>query len=75
MITIIPAIDIISGKCVRLSEGDFTSKKIYSDNPLAMAQMFEEQGIKRLHRPTIEKTNLASYYHRNNFARNGRMSR
>lgn len=49
MITIIPAIDIISGKCVRLEQGDFRSKKVYDSDPLSVAQNFEQQGIKRLH--------------------------
>ena len=46
---IIPAIDIIDGKCVRLSKGDFTTKKIYSENPLEVAKQFEAHGIKYLH--------------------------
>jgi phosphoribosylformimino-5-aminoimidazole carboxamide ribotide isomerase len=46
---IIPAIDIIDGKCVRLTEGDFTQKKIYHENPLDIAKMFADAGIKRLH--------------------------
>jgi phosphoribosylformimino-5-aminoimidazole carboxamide ribotide isomerase len=46
---IIPAIDIIGGKCVRLTQGDYAQKKIYGDNPLEMAQQFESAGIKRLH--------------------------
>jgi phosphoribosylformimino-5-aminoimidazole carboxamide ribotide isomerase len=49
MITIIPAIDIMSGKCVRLIQGNYALKTVYSDDPLAMAQMFEQLGIKRLH--------------------------
>ena len=49
MITIIPAIDIIDGKCVRLAKGDFSTKKIYSSDPLDVAKRFEDQGIKRLH--------------------------
>lgn len=49
MIEIIPAIDIFDGKCVRLSQGDFTNKKIYSDNPLEIARGFENAGLKRLH--------------------------
>ena len=47
--TIIPAIDIIDGKCVRLSKGDFNTSKIYGDNPLEMAKMFADAGLKRLH--------------------------
>ena len=46
---IIPAIDIIDGKCVRLSKGDYTTKKIYSENPLEVAKQFEAHGIKYLH--------------------------
>ena len=46
---IIPAIDIINGKCVRLSEGDYTTQKIYSDTPLEMAQKFEDSGITNVH--------------------------
>lgn len=46
---IIPAIDIIEGKCVRLSQGDYTTKKIYNENPLEVAKEFEEYGIKYLH--------------------------
>ncbi len=49
MIEIIPAIDLIDGKCVRLSQGDFEQKKIYSENPLEVAQDFESKGITRLH--------------------------
>ena len=48
-IEIIPAIDIIDGKCVRLSQGDYDQKKIYNDNPLEVAKKFEDAGIKRLH--------------------------
>lgn len=49
MIQIIPAIDIIDGKCVRLSQGDYAQKKIYNENPLEVAKQFEAHGIKRLH--------------------------
>lgn len=48
MIDIIPAIDIINGKCVRLTKGDYTQKTEYGD-PLEMAMRFEDHGIKRLH--------------------------
>ncbi len=48
-ITIIPAIDIIDGKCVRLSQGDYAQKKVYNENPLEVARQFEDIGIKRLH--------------------------
>ena len=46
---IIPAIDLIGGKCVRLSQGDYSSKKEYHDDPLEMAKRFEGAGIQRLH--------------------------
>jgi phosphoribosylformimino-5-aminoimidazole carboxamide ribotide isomerase len=46
---IIPAIDIINGKCVRLSKGDYATEKIYNENPLEVAKMFEDHGIKHLH--------------------------
>jgi phosphoribosylformimino-5-aminoimidazole carboxamide ribotide isomerase len=46
---IIPAIDIIDGKCVRLSKGDYTTKKIYNENPLEVAKEFEQSGIEYLH--------------------------
>lgn len=46
---IIPAIDIIEGKCVRLTEGDYAQKKIYNENPLEVALRFEDTGLTRLH--------------------------
>lgn len=46
---IIPAIDIIDGKCVRLTEGDYSQKKIYNENPLEVALEFEDAGLRRLH--------------------------
>jgi phosphoribosylformimino-5-aminoimidazole carboxamide ribotide isomerase len=46
---IIPAIDIIEGKCVRLTHGDYTQKKIYNENPLEVAKEFEDAGLQRLH--------------------------
>ena len=46
---IIPAIDIIDGKCVRLSKGDYNTKKVYNENPLEVAKSFEDNGIKYLH--------------------------
>jgi phosphoribosylformimino-5-aminoimidazole carboxamide ribotide isomerase len=49
MITIIPAIDLIDAKCVRLSQGDYNQKTVYNENPLEVAKMFEDAGIKRLH--------------------------
>jgi len=47
--TIIPAIDLIDGKCVRLTQGDYAQKKVYNENPLEVALQFEDIGIKRLH--------------------------
>lgn len=49
MIELIPAIDIIDGKCVRLSQGDYNNKVIYNQNPLEVAKEFEDNGLKRLH--------------------------
>ncbi|GAB1415455.1 1-(5-phosphoribosyl)-5-[(5-phosphoribosylamino)me thylideneamino]imidazole-4-carboxamide isomerase [Paludibacter sp.] len=49
MIEIIPAIDIIDGKCVRLSQGDYSQKTVYNENPLEVAKQFEDVGIRRLH--------------------------
>ena len=46
---IIPAIDIINGKCVRLSKGDYATEKVYNEHPLEVAKMFENHGIKHLH--------------------------
>jgi len=49
MIEIIPAIDLIDGKCVRLSQGDYSQKTVYYNDPLDVAKMFEDTGIRRLH--------------------------
>ena len=46
---IIPAIDIIEGKCVRLTKGDYNTKKVYNENPVEVAKMFEDAGIQYLH--------------------------
>ena len=46
---IIPAIDIIEGQCVRLSKGDYATKKVYNENPLEVAKEFEDHGIEYLH--------------------------
>ena len=48
-IELIPAIDIIDGKCVRLTKGDYGQKKVYNENPVEVAQHFESLGFKRLH--------------------------
>ena len=49
MIEIIPAIDIIDGKCVRLTQGDYAQKIVYNENPLEVAKMFADFGVRRLH--------------------------
>ncbi len=49
MIELIPAIDLIDGKCVRLTKGDYNQKKIYNENPVEIAKGFEEMGFQRLH--------------------------
>lgn len=46
---LIPAIDVIDGKCVRLTQGDYSQKKVYNDNPLEVAMAFQEAGMKYLH--------------------------
>ena len=46
---IIPAIDIIEGKCVRLTRGDYEQKKVYNEDPLEVAKQFEDTGLRRLH--------------------------
>jgi phosphoribosylformimino-5-aminoimidazole carboxamide ribotide isomerase len=60
MIEIIPAIDIIEGKCVRLSKGDYDSKKIYNENPVEVAKEFEANGISRLH--VVDLDGAASHH-------------
>jgi phosphoribosylformimino-5-aminoimidazole carboxamide ribotide isomerase len=47
--TVIPAIDIIDGKCVRLTQGDYAQKKVYNEHPLEVAKAFESIGVRRLH--------------------------
>lgn len=49
MIELIPAIDIIDGKCVRLTKGDYDQKKVYNDDPIEVAKQFESLGFRRLH--------------------------
>ena len=49
MIELIPAIDLIDGKCVRLTKGDYNQKTIYNENPVLQAKEFEQLGFKRLH--------------------------
>ena len=49
MIELIPAIDLIEGKCVRLTQGDYDTKKVYNEDPLEVAKQFEDFGMHRLH--------------------------
>lgn len=49
MIELIPAIDMIEGKCVRLTQGDYQTRKVYNEDPLEVAKQFEDHGIRRLH--------------------------
>ncbi len=49
MIEVVPAIDIIDGKCVRLTKGDYAQKKVYNEDPLEVAKSFEGVGLRRLH--------------------------
>lgn len=51
---VIPAIDIIEGKCVRLSKGDYSTRAVYGDDPLEMAKLFEDAGLSRLHLVDLE---------------------
>jgi phosphoribosylformimino-5-aminoimidazole carboxamide ribotide isomerase len=51
---IIPAIDVIDGKCVRLSQGDFSRQTVYDEDPLAIAKQFERAGLERLHIVDLE---------------------
>lgn len=60
MIDIIPAIDIIDGKCVRLSQGDYNTKKVYNENPVEVAKEFEANGIRRLH--VVDLDGAASHH-------------
>lgn len=60
MIELIPAIDLIDGKCVRLSQGDYDSKKVYNENPVEVAREFEDHGIRRLH--VVDLDGAASHH-------------
>lgn len=60
MIELIPAIDIIGGKCVRLSQGKYESKKVYNENPVEVAREFEANGIRRLH--VVDLDGAASHH-------------
>jgi len=56
MIEIIPAIDILDGKCVRLSQGDYDRKTVYDEDPLEVAKQFEDHGLHRLHLVDLDGT-------------------
>lgn len=60
MIELIPAIDIIEGKCVRLSQGDYGSKKVYNENPVEVAKELEAHGVRRLH--VVDLDGAASHH-------------
>lgn len=64
MIELIPAIDLLDGKCVRLEKGKYNSKKIYSDNPVDVAKMFEDNGMQKLH---VVDLNGAASHHVENY--------
>lgn len=58
--TIIPAIDIINGKCVRLTKGDYAKQKVYNENPAEVAKQFEDAGITRLHMVDLDGAKAGS---------------
>ena len=60
MIELIPAIDIIDGKCVSLSQGDYNTQKVYNENPVEVAKEFEAHGIHRLH--VVDLDGAASHH-------------
>ncbi len=60
---IIPAIDLLDGKCVRLTQGDYEQKTIYKDNPLEMAKIFEENGLEYLHLVDLEGAKAQKVVH------------
>ena len=60
MIEIIPAIDLIDGKCVRLTQGDYNSKKVYNESPVEVAKELEANGIRRLH--VVDLDGAASHH-------------
>ena len=60
---IIPAIDILGGKCVRLTRGDFSTKKVYNDDPLEVAKEMEDNGIRYLHLVDLDGTKSKMIVH------------
>ena len=65
MIEIIPAIDIIEGRCVRLSQGDYSRRRIYDASPVDMAKRYADSGVKRIHVVDLDgaKSSSVSYTH------------
>lgn len=59
-IEVIPAIDIINGKCVRLTQGDYSQQKIYNEHPLEVARQFEDAGLKRVHLVDLDGAKLGT---------------
>ena len=57
---IIPAIDIINGKCVRLTKGDYAQQKIYNENPVEVAKQFADAGLQRLHIVDLDGAKVGS---------------
>ena len=57
---IIPAIDIINGKCVRLTKGDYAQQKIYFNNPIEVAKQFADAGLQRLHIVDLDGAKLGA---------------
>lgn len=60
MISIIPAIDIIDGRCVRLSKGDYAQKKVYDAQPVDMARQYADVGVKRIHLVDLDGAKISS---------------
>ena len=60
MIEIIPSIELIDGKCVRLTQGDYNSQKVYNENPVEVAKQFEANGIRHLH--VVDLDGAASHH-------------
>lgn len=61
--TIIPAIDIIDGKCVRLTNGDYAQQKVYNNDPLEVAKQFEDAGMQRLHVVDLDGAKAGNIIH------------
>jgi len=65
MIEVIPSMQIIKGKCIRLQQGDFKSEKVYDENPLNVAKVFEDHGLKKLHLIDLDgarRGHIENYY-------------